>query len=90
MLLGLCLYLLGRSTLAGLGFALAALVKHDGASDRSNRAVSGGAWLPLLQPSQMRLPGPLEAEGFLDLDAQWRELFEDASDDAEDVEQIRP
>ena len=34
-------------------------------------------WLPLLRPGQMRLPGPLEAEGFLDLEAQWRELFED-------------
>ena len=44
---------------------------------------SGGSepvepWLPLLRPGVMRLPGPLEAEGFLDLDAQWRELFDDA------------
>jgi hypothetical protein len=30
----------------------------------------------------MRLPGPLEAEGFLDLDAQWRELF--AEDEAQE------
>jgi len=32
-------------------------------------------WMPLLRPGQMRLPGPLEAEGFVDLDAQWQELF---------------
>ena len=37
-------------------------------------------WLPLLQAGQMRLPGPLEAEGFLDLEAQWRELFGDDAD----------
>ena len=37
--------------------------------------VTGGAdWLPLLRPGQMRLPGPLEAEGFVDLEEQWREL----------------
>jgi SAM-dependent MidA family methyltransferase len=35
------------------------------------------SWLPLLWPGQMRLPGPLEAEGFTDLEAQWRELFTD-------------
>jgi SAM-dependent MidA family methyltransferase len=34
-------------------------------------------WLPLLRPGQMRLPGPLEAEGFYDLEGQWRELFGD-------------
>ena len=37
-------------------------------------------YLPLLRPGQMRLPGPLEAEGFVDLDKQWRELFGDAPD----------
>jgi SAM-dependent MidA family methyltransferase len=37
-------------------------------------------WLPLLRPGQMRLPGPLEAEGFIDLEAQWRELFADDDD----------
>jgi len=36
-------------------------------------------WLPLLRPGQMRLPGPAEAEGFVDLEGQWQELF--ASDD---------
>ncbi|MCC7372693.1 MAG: SAM-dependent methyltransferase [Chloroflexi bacterium] len=35
-------------------------------------------WTPLLRPGQMRLLGPLEAEGFLDLEAQWAELFGDA------------
>jgi SAM-dependent MidA family methyltransferase len=47
-------------------------------------AVSGGdgsdmasSWLPLLRPGQMRLPGPFEAEGFIDLEAQWLELFGD-------------
>jgi SAM-dependent MidA family methyltransferase len=38
-------------------------------------------WLPLLRPGQMRLPGPPEAEGFLDLEAQWRELVGDGGDD---------
>jgi SAM-dependent MidA family methyltransferase len=40
-------------------------------------------WLPLLRPGQMRLPGPLEAEGFVNLKGQWRELFgdEDEQDD---------
>lgn len=32
-------------------------------------------WLPLLHPTQMRLPGPLEAEGFADLEAQWRDFW---------------
>ena len=32
-------------------------------------------WLPLLRPGQMRLPGPSEAEGFVDLEGQWQELF---------------
>jgi SAM-dependent MidA family methyltransferase len=36
---------------------------------------AGGSWLPVLHPGQMRLPGPLEAEGFIDLEAQWQELF---------------
>jgi hypothetical protein len=31
--------------------------------------------MPLLRPGQMRLPGPLEAEGFVDLEGQWQELF---------------
>ena len=34
-------------------------------------------WLPLLHAGQMRLPGPLDAEGFFDLDAQWSELISD-------------
>jgi SAM-dependent MidA family methyltransferase len=33
-------------------------------------------WLPLLRSGQMRLPGPLEAEGFVDLEDQWQELIE--------------
>jgi SAM-dependent MidA family methyltransferase len=37
-------------------------------------------WLPRLSPGQMRLPGPLEAEGFIDLEGQWRELVEGESD----------
>jgi hypothetical protein len=37
-------------------------------------------WLPLLRPGQMRLPGPLEAEGFLDLEGQWQELLADDED----------
>lgn len=32
-------------------------------------------WLPVLGPGQMRLPGPLELEGFGDIEAQWRELW---------------
>jgi SAM-dependent MidA family methyltransferase len=36
---------------------------------------AGDAWLPVLRAGQMRLPGPLEAEGFLDLDSQWQELL---------------
>lgn len=39
-------------------------------------------WVPVLRPGQMRLPGPLEAEGFVDLEGQWRELFGDADLDA--------
>jgi hypothetical protein len=40
-------------------------------------------WLPLLHRDQMRLPGPIEAEGFIDLDAQWRELVGDLDADAD-------
>ena len=38
---------------------------------------AGGAvpWLPLLGAGQMRLPGPLEGEGFGDLEAQWRDFW---------------
>jgi SAM-dependent MidA family methyltransferase len=45
------------------------------------------AWLPTLRPGQMRLPGPAEAEGFVDLEAQWRELFADDAEatDADDT-----
>ena len=42
---------------------------------------AAGVWLPLLRPGQMRLPGPLEAEGFIDLEAQWQELFSGGDDD---------
>jgi SAM-dependent MidA family methyltransferase len=42
-----------------------------------------GGWLPLLRPGQMHLPGPLEAEGFVDLEAQWQELFQDREDEEE-------
>jgi hypothetical protein len=31
----------------------------------------------------MRLPGPAEAEGFVNLEAQWRELFAGDDDPAE-------
>jgi SAM-dependent MidA family methyltransferase len=48
-------------------------------------ATATSDWLPLLRPGQMRLPGPLEAEGFLDLEAQWQELL--AGDDGEDVQE---
>jgi hypothetical protein len=41
---------------------------------------AGAPWQPLLRPGQLRLPGPLEAEGFIDLEAQWRELFADDDD----------
>jgi SAM-dependent MidA family methyltransferase len=44
--------------------------------DRASAAMPGALWLPLLRPGQMRLPGPLEAEGFLDLDKLWRELLD--------------
>lgn len=37
-------------------------------------------WLPLLRADQMRLPGPLELEGFGDLEAQWREFWTDQED----------
>jgi SAM-dependent MidA family methyltransferase len=37
------------------------------------------SWLPLLRPNQMRLPGPLEAEGILDVEEQWRELWGEPS-----------
>jgi SAM-dependent MidA family methyltransferase len=50
----------------------------DGRVEVADRQ-SGAPWLPLLRPGQMRIPGPLEAEGFIDLEAQWRELF--AGDD---------
>ena len=50
--------------------------------DHPDRAPgSADDWLPLLRAGQMRLPGPLEAEGFVDLEGQWRELFQGASDD---------
>ena len=32
-------------------------------------------WLPRLSPDQMRLPGPLEVEGFGDLEAQWCDFW---------------
>jgi len=32
----------------------------------------------------MRLPGPLEAEGIVDLEGQWRELFGGTADDETD------
>jgi SAM-dependent MidA family methyltransferase len=35
----------------------------------------GRFWLPLLRGDQMRLPGPLEAEGFGDIEAQWRDFW---------------
>jgi SAM-dependent MidA family methyltransferase len=41
------------------------------------RASDREAWLPQLGPGQMRLPGPLEAEGISDLAAQWHELLRD-------------
>ena len=50
-------------------------------STASDDDAADPSWLPLLRPGQMRLPGLLEAEGFLDLDAQWQELFEE--DDAQ-------
>ena len=37
-------------------------------------------WLPLLRAGQMQLPGPLEAEGFPDLEDQWRELLAGVDD----------
>jgi SAM-dependent MidA family methyltransferase len=43
-------------------------------------------WLPLLQPDQMRLPGPLEIEGFVDFEGQWQELFGTADGDDSRVE----
>jgi SAM-dependent MidA family methyltransferase len=45
-------------------------------------------WLPLLHEHQMRLPGPLEAEGFFDLEAQWRELL--SSTDADRAAESGP
>lgn len=47
----------------------------DSADSDDGGAPARHAWLPLLHPDQMRLPGPLEAEGFIDLAAQWQELF---------------
>ncbi|MGE3268989.1 MAG: SAM-dependent methyltransferase, partial [Chloroflexota bacterium] len=38
-------------------------------------------WLPLLRPGQMQLPGPMEVEGFLDLDQQWHELLSGSDED---------
>jgi SAM-dependent MidA family methyltransferase len=52
----------------------------------SGRWTADPSWLPLLRPGQMRLPGPLEAEGFVDLEGQWRELFDGASDEADAAE----
>ena len=46
-------------------------------------AVPTPAWLPLLRPDQMRLPGPLEAEGFVDLEGQWRDFWS-GQDDADE------
>jgi SAM-dependent MidA family methyltransferase len=54
----------------------------DAALDTADEAPlpAAHAWLPQLRPGQMRLLGPLEAEGFLDLEDQWRELVEGVSD----------
>jgi SAM-dependent MidA family methyltransferase len=46
-------------------------------SDSGSALSAERDWLPLLRPGQMRLPGPLEAEGFLDLEGQWQELLTD-------------
>ncbi|MBA2446904.1 MAG: SAM-dependent methyltransferase [Chloroflexi bacterium] len=47
-----------------------------GAPPRAGQANStGDPWLPLLHPGQMRLPGPLEAEGFADLESQWHDFW---------------
>jgi SAM-dependent MidA family methyltransferase len=53
------------------------LPDFDPFAPRAPGSESAGApdWLPLLRPGQMRLPGPLEAEGFLDLEGQWQELL---------------
>lgn len=55
------------------------------AASRSSGASGDPSWIPLLRPGQMRLPGPLEAEGFVDLDAQWREQFGE-SDEVDDTD----
>lgn len=48
-----------------------------GKADDPGRNLVGGVqqWLPALHAGQMRLTGPLDAEGFLDLEEQWQELL---------------
>jgi len=49
-------------------------------ADRLPAANGDSDWIPLLLAGQMQLPGPLEVEGFLDLEAQWHELFGESDD----------
>ena len=67
----------------GLGRVQALLQTRDlpGFAPLDLAGVPPPARLPLLRPGQMRLPGPLEVEGPIDLDAQWRELFGEAEAD---------
>lgn len=57
---------------SGLGGAARPTFAHDAAN---------AARLPLLHPHQMRLPGPLEVEGFADLEAQWRDFWTGREDE---------
>jgi SAM-dependent MidA family methyltransferase len=62
----------------GLGAVRVLIQTRDLPGFRPSGLVGGPVdpdWLPLLRTDQMRLPGPLEAEGFGDLEAQWRDFW---------------
>ncbi|MCC6175941.1 MAG: SAM-dependent methyltransferase [Chloroflexi bacterium] len=43
-------------------------------------AHAASSWLPLLRSGQMRLPGPLDAEGYVDVEGLWQEFLEAGED----------
>jgi hypothetical protein len=64
----------GRSRLLNSQF----LILNSPAASPRGRSPT---WLPLLHADQMRLPGPMEAEGLSDFEAQWREFWTGPEDE---------
>ncbi len=73
---------------AGLGRVRALLQARglDGFAPLDLVGVPAPRWLPMPRADQMHLPGPLEAEGPIDVDGQWRELFGPPEDHDHDAE----